>query len=255
MNIILNGYNGQMGQVLINLIRSSTDTDLQVVAGIDPNCTKEHFPTFATAEECHTPADVIIDFSHHLAVSSILEMARKRNLPLVIATTGISEEVKAQMINTAQNIPVFHSANMSFGINLMRRQLRMLVPALEDTFNIEIVEAHHNKKKDSPSGTALLLADTISGISKVERTYVFGRHGKQDECTLSDIGIHAIRGGTIPGEHVVIFAGPDEVIEIKHSALSKNIFARGAIAAAKYLVTKTPGFYIMDDMLGEMEND
>ncbi|MDD4565171.1 MAG: 4-hydroxy-tetrahydrodipicolinate reductase, partial [Eubacteriales bacterium] len=149
----------------------------------------------------------------------------------------------------SEEIPIFHSANMSLGINVLSKMLKISIPILEDAFNVEIIEKHHNKKVDSPSGTALLLANSVNEAVSEKKDFVFGRHSKNDKCKITDLGIHSIRGGTIPGEHTVIFAGPDEVIELTHMVFSKEVFARGALKAAKFIVTKGNGLYSMEDMI------
>ena len=168
---------------------------------------------------------------------------------MVVCTTALTEDCLAAVDEAASEIPVFRSANMSLGINALAKALKTITPVLEPSFNVEIVEKHHNKKKDSPSGTAVLLADAVNSACKVKKEYVYGRHGKNDECRITDLGIHAVRGGTIPGEHTVIYAGPDEVIELTHTALSRNIFAEGALKAAEFLAGKPAGKYSMDDLI------
>ncbi len=172
-----------------------------------------------------------------------------KKLPVVVCTTALTPEHIAGLEAASKEIPVFRSANMSLGINLLAKAIKAITPALEDSFNVEIVEKHHNQKKDSPSGTAILLADAVNDSCETKKDYLYGRHGVTDECKITDLGIHAIRGGTIPGEHIVIYAGPDEIIELKHTALSRNIFASGALKAASWLVNQAPGMYDMNDML------
>lgn len=248
IDVILHGANGRMGKVLQEMI--SADPQLQVVAGID-KWIDESSPLrqYAAPSDCQTKADVIIDFSNHSAIPALLDYCVASKTPVVVATTALTEDSKAQMREAAKTIPVFFSANMSLGINVLMKALKAITPVLEESFNIEIIEKHHNKKADSPSGTAILLADTINDACAVKKDYVFGRHGKEDECKLTDLGIHAIRGGTIPGEHTVLYAGPDELIELKHTALSRTIFAGGAVKAAKFLTGKTPGLYTMEDLV------
>ncbi|MEG0156491.1 MAG: 4-hydroxy-tetrahydrodipicolinate reductase, partial [Anaerovoracaceae bacterium] len=203
INVILHGYKGRMGQVLIDLIGQATD--MQVVAGVDGNAQAtdeaQGFSTFGAIADCDTPADVIIDFSNHLAVPALLDYSVKTGIPVVVATTALTEEEKAQMVEASTQVPVFNSSNMSLGINLVAKCLQQIMPALEADFNVEIVEKHHNMKKDSPSGTALLLADAANEACKEKKEYIYGRHGSEDECKISQMGIHAVRGGTIPGEH------------------------------------------------------
>lgn len=249
LNIILHGCNGKMGKVLQNII--SKEAEMNVAAGIDHNMVNEPVPfkLYMSALDCEVKADVVIDFSYHEAVIDLLEYCVTSKTPVVVATTALGN-VELEAIKAAsQVIPVFHSANMSLGINVLSKMIQSAVPILEDSFNIEIIEKHHNEKTDSPSGTALLLADSVNQVITQKKDYIYGRHGKNDECKITDLGIHAVRGGTIPGEHTVIFAGPDEVIEIKHTAYSKEIFARGALKAAEFIVTRTPGLYSMEDMI------
>lgn len=248
MKIILNGCNGRMGKVLQTQI-AATD-GLTVVAGIDRMTDPaSDFPQFTSLAACTEAADVVIDFSHYAGLPALLTDAVKKGLPTVVATTGLQKEQLAQLSETAKEIPIFFSANMSLGINVLIKALQTVSGALEDSFNIEIIEKHHNQKKDAPSGTALLLADSINDVLLAKKDYVFGRHGSDLENPLQELGIHAVRGGTIPGEHTVLFAGLDEVIEFKHTALSRDIFANGAIKAAQYLVQQPAGLYSMADLL------
>jgi len=249
LNVILHGCNGRMGKTLQNII--SQEPDISIIAGIDKNMGSEPVPfkLYMSPLDCETKADVVIDFSRHDAIEDLLIYCVKTKVPVVIATTGLGEREMELIWKAAEEIPVFHSANMSLGINVMSKMLKAAVPTLEDDFNIEIVEKHHNKKIDSPSGTALLLANAINETLKNKKEYIFGRHSKYDQCKITEMGIHAIRGGTIPGEHTVIFAGPDEVIEVTHRVYSRNIFAYGALKAAKFIVNKSSGLYTMEDMI------
>lgn len=249
LNVILSGANGRMGKVLQTLI--AQQTEMQVVAGIDREAFEANFPTYQTFADCRESADVVIDFSHYSAVPDVLTYCVDHKLPVVIATTGLTDEVKTQLISASKETAVFFSANMSIGINLLAKAIREITPLLEDEFNIEIVEKHHNQKKDAPSGTALLLADAVNDAVEEPKTYIYGRHGNDLENPLSELGIHAVRGGTIPGEHTVIYAGPDEVIELNHLALSRDIFASGAVKAAKYVSQKTIGLFDMEKLINE----
>jgi 4-hydroxy-tetrahydrodipicolinate reductase len=192
---------------------------------------------------------VIIDFSHYTAVPDLLAGAAAGALPVVVCTTGLGESERDAMREAAKTIPVFNSANMSLGIAVARRMARLATPALERDFNIEIIEEHHNKKKDSPSGTAIMLADAINDVCQTPKDYVYGRHGKSDEVKITDLGLHAVRGGSIPGKHTILFAGPDETIEITHTAYSRAIFALGALKAAACIAGRDPGMYTMDDLI------
>ncbi len=238
-----------MGKTLQNII--SQEPDMSVIAGIDPNMGDEPVPfkLYMSPLDCETKADVIIDFSHHDAIEDLLTYCVKAKAPVVIATTGLGDRELELIWKASEEIPVFHSANMSLGINVLSKMLKMAVPSLEEDFNIEIIEKHHCKKIDSPSGTALLLANAVNEAASKKKDFVFGRHSKNDQCKISEIGIHAIRGGSIPGEHTVIFAGPDEVIELTHTVYSREIFAHGALKAAKFIVNKSSGLYSMEDMI------
>lgn len=245
--IILSGCNGRMGHVLQQLIQKNPD--LTVVAGIDRVPTVAAFPIYATAQEVQEEADVIIDFSHYTAVPNLIAFAVDKKIPVVVATTGLEDKEKALLKEASQSIPVFYSANMSLGINVLVKALQAITPSLEADFNIEIIEKHHNQKKDAPSGTALLLADSINDVCDVKKDYIFGRSGNDNENKISEMGIHAVRGGTIPGEHTVIYAGDDEIIELKHTALSRDIFANGALKAGVFLADQSAGLYSMTDLL------
>lgn len=248
LNIILNGCNGRMGQVLTKTIAEKDD--MQVVAGIDAHPEqKNDYPVFGSPQECDIKADVIIDFSHFSAVPNLLRYCIDVNTPVVVATTALDDECFTMLAEAAKSIPVFRSANMSLGINALAKAIKAITPVLEKDFNVEIIEKHHTKKLDSPSGTAILLADKVNEACETKKEYIYGRHSKHDEFRMDQIGIHAVRGGTIPGEHTVIFAGPDEVIELNHLALSRDIFANGAVAAAQFIVKQEKGQYSMDDLV------
>ena len=247
LNIILNGCNGRMGRVLTRIIAEGND--MQVAAGIDATGeVKSDYPVFKSTDECDIKADVIIDFSHYTAVPNLLRYAASVKTPIVVATTALDDECFAALEKASEEIPVFRSANMSIGINALAKAITAITPVLEEKFNVEIIEKHHIAKLDSPSGTAILLADKVSDACKEKKHYIYGRHGKDDKFKMTDLGIHAVRGGTIPGEHIVIYAGPDEVIELKHTAYSRDIFANGAIAAARFIIRQKNGLYSMDDM-------
>lgn len=248
LNILLSGVGGAMGHMLRTII--DDDPDCQIVAGFDINTDQDTpFPVYSDLSQCAEKADVIIDFSHYKAFDSIFGYARDTKTPIVIATTGLSDANLADIEAGAREFPVFRTANMSLGINLLAKALRDMAGALEDGFDIEIIEKHHNKKADAPSGTALLLADAVNDGLEHKKDYTFGRHGRDCRREPQELGIHAVRGGTIPGEHTVLFAGNDELIEIKHTALSKKVFANGAVTAAKYLVTQAPGLYNMEMLI------
>ena len=247
INILLNGCNGRMGQVITRL--AAETEGVRIVAGIDANGeAKNDYPVFDSTSKVNVKADVIIDFSHFNAVPNLLQYAIDVKTPVVIATTGLDEECFAMLDKASKEIPVFRSANMSIGINALAKAVTAITPVLEEKFSVEIIEKHHTKKLDSPSGTAILLADKVNDACETKKNYIYGRHGKDDKYEMTDLGIHAVRGGTIPGEHIVIFAGPDEVIELKHTAYSRDIFGNGAIKAAKFIVEQENGLYSMDDM-------
>lgn len=244
INILLSGVSGAMGGTLQQIIAANPDT--QVVAGFDQQTnTSLPFPVYTDLAACTEAVDVIIDFSHFAAFPAIFGFAKSNKIPIVIATTGLSADDLAAIKAGSQEFPVFKTANLSLGINLIAKMLTEMVAKLESGFDIEIIEKHHNKKIDAPSGTALLLADAINAGLESKKDYCFGRYGRDAKRTENELGIHAIRGGTIPGEHSVIFAGNDEIIEVNHMALSKKVFAEGAVKAAQFLVGQAPGRYDM----------
>ena len=249
--IILNGCNGKMGQVITRL--AGEDESLEIVAGFDILNNKENeYPVFTSPDDFQGEADVVIDFSHPDSLESILSFCRKRELPVIVCTTGLSNSQKNIMEASSKEIPVFFSANMSLGINLLIDLAKKATALLGENFDIEIIEKHHNQKIDAPSGTALAIADAIAEDMPNEAEYVYDRHISRKKRKKSEIGIHAVRGGTIVGEHTVLFAGTDEVIEIKHSAASKEIFAVGALKAAKFMKNKNAGMYSMNDLISEI---
>lgn len=248
IRIILSGAHGRMGKVIADMV--ANNPAYQIVAGIDrKKGPLAPFPVYGSLSEVREEADVVIDFSYFETVPTLLEDAQTKALPIVIATTGLPMTTHNQMKKIAETIPVFFSANMSLGINVLIQALQQITPNLESDFDIEIIEKHHNQKKDAPSGTALLLADSINEVCQTKKEYLFGRQGNHNENLRSQMGIHAVRGGTIPGEHTVLFAGQDELIELKHTAISRDIFANGALRAASFLVTQAPGFYSMKELL------
>ncbi len=248
-NIILRGCNGKMGQVISELV--DADENAVIVAGIDVSLSKPNkYPVSQSFTKCNVSADVIIDFSAPVNLEEMLEFALKRKIGIVLCTTGFSKDQLALIEDASKIIPIFKSANMSVGINLISKLLKEAAVVLTDAgFDIEIVEKHHNKKVDAPSGTALALADVMNEALNHEYDYKYDRSQERIPRNKKEIGISAVRGGTIVGEHEVIFAGLDEVIEIKHTAYSKAIFAQGAVQAAKYLPGKTAGMYSMSDLM------
>ena len=252
VKIIMNGCNGKMGQVISRL--AEEDENAVIAAGFDiNNKINNSYPVFKTPDEFSGEADVVVDFSHPSSLTGILEYCKKRKLPVVLATTGFSAEQKAEFTEAAKEIPVFFSANMSLGINLLISLAKKAAKLLEGNFDIEIVERHHNQKIDAPSGTALAIADAIDESLSFPAEYVYDRHSVRRKRKKTEIGISAVRGGTIVGDHEIIFAGNDEVIELNHHAASKEVFAVGAIKAAKFMVGKEPGLYDMNDLIQEFE--
>ena len=246
--ILLHGCGGKMGRVVERIVAS--DPSCQIVAGIDPSLLSAAYPVFATPEQCTVAADVIIDFSTASAVDALLDYAAKTKTPLVLCTTGLSDEVLEKMKACTAQTAILKSANMSIGINLILNLVQKAAEALYDSgFDIEVVEKHHNQKIDAPSGTAMAIADAINDALDSSMHYVYDRSQTRQKRDCKEIGIHAIRGGSIVGEHDVIFAGQDEVITLSHQAMSKEIFAVGAVKAAKYLAEQGPGFYTMADVL------
>ena len=249
IKIFLSGCGGAMGHMVAKLI--SEKEDVVVAAGVDKFPPKDaDFPVFGSYEECDVSCDTIIDFSHPSTLTPLLEYAISNNLPAVLCTTGLSEGQSKEIAAASEKIAIFKSANMSLGVNLMTGLLKQAAEFLKG-FDIEIIEKHHNKKADAPSGTALMLADSINETLEYEKEYNYGRRGTDARRQKNEIGIHAVRGGTIVGEHQVHFIGPDEIIEIRHTALSKAVFAEGAIHAAEFLTGKPAGMYDMQDMLNE----
>lgn len=250
IKIILVGCSGKMGRVIANAV--SERNDCTIIAGIDKDTSLvTSFPVFSDPFDYNGAADVIIDFSHPSVVSRIIEYSLSRKLPIVMATTGLSTAQQQQVIDASKDIPVFFSANMSIGVNLITELAKKAALVLGDSFDIEIVEKHHNQKIDAPSGTAFMLANAISDSLNEKPNFVYDRHSIRKKRDKNEIGIHSVRGGTIVGDHEVIFAGRDEVISISHVAMSKEIFATGAINAGVYIVSKKPGLYDMGSMLSE----
>lgn len=246
---IMHGCNGKMGQVISGLAKA--DEQIEIVAGIDRymGITNDYL-VFDSIEKCDVEADVVIDFSNAAAVDALLEYCVEKALPVVLCTTGLSEEQLAKVEEAAGKTAVLKSANMSLGINLLMKLLQDAAKVLGPAgYDIELVEKHHNQKVDAPSGTALALADSINEALDQEYTYVYDRSRVRQKRDQKEIGISAVRGGTIVGDHEVIFAGVDEVIEFKHTAYSKSVFGKGAVEAAKFLAGKPAGRYDMSDVI------
>lgn len=249
IRIILSGCNGKMGHMVTKCVDNFNN--LSIVAGIDMKTDNTlSYTVFNNINNCTIDADVVLDFSRPTSLPSISEYCIKNTIPLVICTTGYTIEENKQIIDLSKKIPVFHSANMSFGINIVNNILRKISSSLYNDFDIEIIEKHHNQKVDAPSGTALMLADTIKSSIEEETIYTHGRVGTSKRHK-KEIGIHAVRGGNIVGDHDIIFAGQGEVIEIKHSAISREVFAAGALKACQFIYNKENGMYDMDDIIQE----
>lgn len=250
--ILLSGCNGKMGKAVTANV--AVTSGAEIIGGIDIYAESIYgYPVFGSPalipDDITEKADVIIDFSNPSALGGLLEYAVKNNIPAVICTTGLNDAQKALIKSAAEKIPVFFSANMSLGVNLVCELAKKAAAVLGNDFDIEIVEMHHNQKIDAPSGTALMIADAIKDELDGDTKYEYDRHSKREKRTKNEIGIHAVRGGTITGEHEVIFAGHDEIIKISHSARSKELFATGAVNAAKFICGKEAGMYDMSAML------
>lgn len=246
--IILSGCNGKMGQVISRLV--AADDTIEIVCGYDINTTQNNgYPVVDDFSKFEGKADAVIDFSHPSCLESVVDYCKKTGTSLVMATTGLSEEQIEEIKQLSNDVAVFKTANLSLGVNLLVELVKKAAKILEGDFDIEIIEKHHNQKVDAPSGTALMIADAITDILNDKPEYVYDRHAVRKKRSKDEIGIHAVRGGTIVGEHDVLFAGNDEIIEIKHTAMSKEVFAVGAIRAAKYIADKKPGMYTMQDMI------
>ena len=245
----MRGCNGKMGQAITEIVK--VDENAEISAGIDIfDDGHNSYPVFRTLEECNVQADVIIDFTAAGGADELLDYCEKTGVPAVICTTGLSNEQVERINEVSRKTALLRSANMSLGINTLFKILKNISPLLADAgYDIEIVEKHHNQKLDAPSGTALALADAINESLEEAYDYKFDRSKDRAKRPKNEIGISAVRGGTIVGEHEIIFAGEDEVIEIKHTAYSKKIFAKGAVEAAKFLAGKSAGLYTMKDVL------
>ena len=248
--IILCGCCGKMGHFITQLV--SERTDCEIVVGVDLNVHAQtaSYPAYTSIDQVTEAADVIIDFSHPSLLTPILHYAvEKGGIPAVLCTTGYTAEQTAELTKASEMQPIFYSRNMSLGINLMLELAKKAAKVLGDQFDIEIVEKHHNQKIDAPSGTALMLADALASVRDGETQYMYDRHAQRKKREKSEIGIHSVRGGTIVGDHDVIFAGPDEVVTLSHRAYSKGVFGKGAVEAAKFLAGKPAGMYDMQDVI------
>lgn len=251
INILLSGACGRMGQAISALCADFENLNIScgfdAFTGIDTQ-----YPVYDDFEKIKEPVDVIIDFSNPSNTERLLAYAKKNNIPCIVATTGLSLEQRELLLKTSRDIPVFFSANMSLGVNLIIALAQKAAKILGDKFDIEIIEKHHNQKLDAPSGTALAIADAISEAVDTSPQYIYDRHSVRKKRDKNEIGIHAVRGGTIVGEHDVIFAGNHEIIEINHRADSREIFATGALKAAEFIYGKPNGMYSMKDLFGDV---
>ena len=246
LNIFVNGCNGKMGNVVCTLVEENEN--MQVIGGFDKlTYSDSRFHIFTEIEKISVRPDVIIDFSLPVATLNILDYAKTNKIPMVIATTGFTDEETKIIEEASKTIPIFKSANMSFDIMLMKKMVSWLAPLLKNT-DIEIIESHHNRKVDSPSGTAQMLADSINESLENTLYCEYNRHNKHEKRNKNEIGMSSIRGGNIVGEHTVQFIGNFETFEIKHTSYSRNVFAEGALKAAEFIVNEHPGMYAMEDI-------
>lgn len=250
--VILSGCCGKMGAAVTNAIKDRDD--MQIVAGVDVmECHTLPYPVFPAFNELPCEADVIIDFSNPVALTGILNYAVEKNMPAVLCSTGYNKEQIASIEKASESIAVFRSGNMSLGINLISELAKAAAKVLGQSFDVEIVEAHHNLKLDAPSGTALMLEKAVEDGLDYKPELIYDRHERSQKRGKNEIGMHSIRGGTIVGEHEIIFAGNDEIIKISHTALSKNVFAVGAVNAAAFMKDKTNGMYDMSDVINAQQ--
>lgn len=247
--VLISGCNGHMGKVVADIC--AEDPDIEVVGGFDLLGTSDRpFPVFSSPAQFTGEADALIDFSAPAALEGLLELGKSKKIPLVLATTGYSEEQIAQINDCARSVPIFRSANFSLGINVLLDLVKKAAAVLGGDYDVEIVERHHNRKVDAPSGTALMIADAAAQALPYEAHYVYDRQSVRRKRDPHEIGISAVRGGNIVGDHEILFAGRDEVIEIRHSAMSREVFASGAVRAAKFLATvEEPGLYDMSQIV------
>lgn len=248
-DLIIQGIFGRMGKALRE--RIAQREDCRIVAGVDASSEKDLLvPVFPTLSACDVPADAVIDFSHPSATDALLEACVAKRLPCVVCTTGLTDATLQHLARASEQVAVFQSANMSLGVNVLLELCRRASALLGTDYDIEIIEKHHRNKLDAPSGTALMIADSINAAAHQRYHYVYDRHAESKRRTRSEIGISAVRGGSIVGEHEVLFCGPDEVLTLSHSASSRDVFAGGAVAAAMYLAGKPAGMYSMKDLIG-----
>lgn len=247
IKVLISGCSGKMGHVVAQELAARSDAT--VSAGVDLQPSACDFPVFSSPAEVNVPVDVIIDFSSPAALSALLSYAKNEKKPLVLCTTGYNDKQIDALKAASREVPIFYSRNMSLGINLMIELCKKAAQVLGTAFDVEVVEMHHNQKVDAPSGTALMIADAISDARGTEMHYTYDRHSQRKKRETNEIGIHSIRGGTVVGEHEVLFAGHDEVLKVSHTAQSKEVFATGAVNAAVFLAGKPAGLYDMSDLL------
>ena len=251
VRVIMHGCNGRMGQVITEMI--AKEAEMEIVAGVDlSDHIQNSYPVFKSMKDCNVEADVVIDFANAKAVDGLLDVCVERNLPCVLCTTGLSEEQLAHVKEASGKVAILRSANMSMGINVLSELCKRASAILGANYDIEIVEQHHHNKLDAPSGTALMLADAINEENDGAYHYVYDRSSVRQKRDPKEIGISAVRGGSIVGDHEVLFCGPDEVITLRHTAYSRSIFANGAVNAAVYLAKKEPGLYDMGDLIAAL---
>lgn len=248
VKIILSGCSGKMGRAVTEMAQAQEN--LSIIAGVDNFPAAHAYPVFSDFEQLNITGDVIIDFSRPALLSSLIQYAIKTKTPAVLATTGYSDQQLNDIKRASAHIPLFISGNMSLGVNLMLSLLKSATKILKDTFDIEIIEKHHNQKIDAPSGTALMIANAINETRNDDMKYTYDRHSQRKKREPNEIGIHAVRGGTIVGVHEVLFAGNDETVTISHSAASKTVFAEGSINAAIFVKSQKPGLYDMGSIVG-----
>lgn len=249
IHLILSGCNGRMGQAVSARLKGHAG--MQIVAGMDMVQDGQNaYPVYDNFDRIKEDADIVVDFSHISLTPALLGFCLKRKLPLVLCTTGIAGELEKQVAEAAKQIPIFKSANMSLGVSLLQALVRQAAGVLGDAFDLEIIEKHHNKKLDSPSGTALMIAEAAASALSYTPRYVYDRSGEHRQRDHQEIGFHSVRGGNIVGEHEAMFIGPDEILTITHTAQSRELFAGGAVKAAEFLVEHpVPQIYNMDDLV------
>ena len=247
--IIINGCNGRMGQFITQI--AEDDSEFEVIAGIDGRDDGHNsYPVFKSISECTAEGDAVIDFSNPAAIDDLMEFCTKRDIPCVVCTTGLNDEQVETVRKASEKVAILRSSNMSLGINVLMKTLAEVAPVFAKAgFDIEIIEKHHNQKLDAPSGTAVSLADAMNNALDEKCEYVYDRSGRREKRPKNEIGISSVRGGTIVGDHDVIFAGTDEVVTFSHRAYSRAIFAKGALSAAQFISGKPAGMYGMSDVI------